>query len=91
MVKQGVGDKDKTMSMMVIEHTDNQSEFNRCSNRKHIGTFNKPGIEIPVFYSISHAIRHGWRKTKDLKYCPPGEAFAWVCPGCAKLVDWRQS
>ena len=37
---------------------------------------------IPVYYSEEDLKKAGWECTSDLKFCPPGQSYAWVCPEC---------
>jgi len=40
---------------------------------------------IPVYYSEEDLKKAGWERTSNLKFCPPGQSYVWVCPEC-----WRE-
>lgn len=76
------------MFVMVVGY--NPSTIVICSNKsKHDKEIwdkkTTPEEEpIPIYYSYQHAYDEGWRKTKDIHFCPPNKSFVWICPDCAK-------
>ena len=44
---------------------------------------------IPMYPTMTHAMEAGWVATKDRMFCRPNEEFVWVCPECAKEINWK--
>lgn len=80
--------------MIINDHRKNF--FHRCPNRKHFmlrtddGDAVKSKEVIKTYYSEQHAKDDGWRKTNHIMFCGPGKNFVWVCPECAKEVEWEE-
>ena len=57
-----------------------------CCENKILNNSISSDNKIPVFYSYSEAIQHGWRFMRDIKFCPPEfvDEGVWVCPECMK-------
>lgn len=65
----------------------NTSHLKTCLAREHKEFTEK----IPVFYSRQHALDNGWKITDDIKFCPPDQMIAWVCPECAQKYEWTNT
>ena len=75
----------KRQEMMIIIGRNGRT-LHMCSCYKLSEPKEEISIEpIPEYYSDKHAYDNGWRCTDDIKFCPPGEDFQWVCPRCARI------
>ena len=45
---------------------------------------------IPHVNSYGEALKLGWRKTRDIHFCPPEEDHVMVCPSCAAKYEWSR-
>ncbi len=46
---------------------------------------------IKEYLSEEAATAAGWKKTKHKMFCEPNKPFVWVCPDCAKEVQWKST
>lgn len=82
------------MYKMVIQNG-RQRTFYQCSHQRHAlcrtpEDFVDQDEAITTYYSEQHAKDDGWKCTDSLLFCDPDHNYAWVCPECAKEVDWTK-
>ncbi len=82
------------MKCMIMITPPNIKKIHYCSCFKMTMTVGEeidPEEIIITYYSEQHAIDDGWKKTKDIDWCPPDQPYIWVCPECAKEVEWGEN
>jgi len=79
---------------MIIQYPTYESKVRKiytCPCREHFQVSLAPKImTIKEYYSEKEAMDNGWRRTNDIMFCEPDKKFVWICPKCAKKIEWKE-